>query len=341
MFSEGFAIEAVDHNDRRHAGAAVAARHGNTIGRGIENAGAIPDRIIDFAGCDILAFPAEGIADPIDEMEIALFVEHHQVAGPKPGIAFREHVTQNLLLGFGRIRVAVEAAAAFIGDADAPDRFAGFSASTGDAKPGRAANGAAAVRIDLHDRDGKTMRQHGRNPADGAGLAIHVEQGEITFGHSVKLEDLRDREARRKCLPDIAAQSVAAGKPQAVLCLGFATGCLQQIAAELADVLKHCALETHDVVPEIPRREFVHQHHRAACTEHAAGCDDAANRMIDRQAIVESIVDGRVHQAGEPTAPVQDAAMADVGGFRQTRCTGGVDQERTIVDRDLGSFGHR
>ena len=118
----------------------------DAIGGGIEHARAFADRIIDFAGRDVLALPAEGVADPVDEMEEALLVEPHQVAGAEPGVALGEHVAQDLLLGLGLVGIALETAAALIRRADAPDRFPGFIARADDAKTVVAAQRARRCR---------------------------------------------------------------------------------------------------------------------------------------------------------------------------------------------------
>ena len=73
----------------------------DAIGRGVEHALALADRVIDFAGRDILALPAEGVADPVDEMKEALLVEPHQIAGAEPGVALGEDVAQDFLFGLG------------------------------------------------------------------------------------------------------------------------------------------------------------------------------------------------------------------------------------------------
>src|SRR5262249_24853366 len=64
-----------------------------------------------LGGRHVLALPAEGVADAVDEVEEALLVLAHQVAGPDPGVALCEDVTQDSLLGFARTGVALEPAA--------------------------------------------------------------------------------------------------------------------------------------------------------------------------------------------------------------------------------------
>src|SRR6185437_4224821 len=158
----------------------------------IEDAAAIPDRIGDLACRNILALPAEGISDAIDEMEKAVVVDRHEIAGAKPGVALGEHVAQDLLLGFGGIGVAFETPAALIGFADAAERLADFVATARDAKAIRVAERKAAVRLRPPDGGGEAVRQEWRNPPDRARLALDIEQREIAFGGRIEFEDLRD-----------------------------------------------------------------------------------------------------------------------------------------------------
>ena len=76
---------------------------------------------------------------------------------------------------------------------------------------------------------------------------------------------------------------------------------LQEIAAELADILEQRAVPAHDVVPELACGKFVGQHHRAARAQHAAGRDDAADAVKDRQAIVQPVFgEAAVSPANQP-----------------------------------------
>src|SRR5262245_53179021 len=167
-------IEIVAHHDGGHAGATVRACDLDAIGRGVEHAFARPDRVVHFAGRDILALPAEGITDTIDKMEKALVVEPHQVAGAEPGIAFRDYVTQNLPLGLGFVGIALEAAAALISSADAADGFANLTTRTGDAQAIVVAQRNAGPGVDPDDRGRETMREQRRNAADRAHPALDI-----------------------------------------------------------------------------------------------------------------------------------------------------------------------
>jgi hypothetical protein len=122
-------------------------------------------------------------------MEEALVVDLHQIAGAEPGVAVGEDIAQDLLLGFAGLGIALEAAAAFIGNSNAADRFADLAARTGNAKPLRVAQGLAAVSIDRDDSGGKAMREQRRDAPDRARSALDVEEREIlmlaAFGRPV------------------------------------------------------------------------------------------------------------------------------------------------------------
>src|ERR1700674_4986168 len=159
MISEFFEIEAIVGHDRNHSRAAVGASNLDAVGGRIDNAPAVDDGFVHFGCRDVLAFPAESISDPVDEMEKAAFVELHQVAGSKPGIALAEHVAQDFLFGLGSVGVPLEAAPAVVGTSDPPDGFADFAAGASDTKTVGVANGRAKLRIDANDRRRKAMRQ--------------------------------------------------------------------------------------------------------------------------------------------------------------------------------------
>src|SRR5581483_11446358 len=97
--------------DCRHAGAAFAALDLDAVDVGVENAREAVDRLGHFGGRDVLAFPAEGVANTIHEIEIAVLIAPHQVAGAEPGIADLEDVAQDLGFALGGDRVALEAIA--------------------------------------------------------------------------------------------------------------------------------------------------------------------------------------------------------------------------------------
>src|SRR5262249_21757098 len=157
--------------------------------------------------------------------------ELHQVAGAEPGITVSENISQDLLLGLGLVGIALEAPTAFIRDADAANRLADLAARAGDTETIGIAQGQPAIGIDLDDARGKTVPEQWWDATDRARLALDVEQREIAFGRGVEFEDAGKRKACLEIFPDIAAQAVAAGEPQAVTILVFRRRRLQEIAA--------------------------------------------------------------------------------------------------------------
>ncbi len=154
------------------------------------------------------------------------------------------------------------------------------------------------------------MRQQRRNPADRARLALDIVQREIALGRRVELEYSGNRKARLKGLPDISAQTIAASEPKPMLTFVFGRRRFQKITAEFADILEQRAIPAHDILPEGARGEFVRQYDGCSRVQHAAWRDDAADAVMDRQAIIQPVFGGSVGQPGEPAAPVQDAAVA-------------------------------
>ena len=101
MRAQGREIDRIVGDDRRHAGAALVARHGDAVHGGVADAAEAADGFGDLRGRNVLALPAKSVADPVDEIEIAALVAPHQVAGAEPGVARREDVAQDLPLAVG------------------------------------------------------------------------------------------------------------------------------------------------------------------------------------------------------------------------------------------------
>ena len=176
------------------------------------------------------------------------------------------------------------------------------------------------------------MGEEGRNAADGADLAFDVVERDIAFGRRIEFQDARNGESLPEFLPDVGAQPVAAADAQAMRALARVFRRVDQIAGELADILQQRAVAVDDIVPEPLRGKFLTDQHRAAAHQHGAGGDHTADAVIQRQAIVHAVVGAGIHQAGEPKTPLQNPAMADIDGLRQSGRAGGVDQERAIRD---------
>ena len=111
-----------------------------------------------------------------------------------------------------------------------------------------------------------------------------------------------------------------------------------EIAAELADVLKDRAVPARDLAPETAGRERLGDHDRAAVDQRRGERGDAADAVAERQAIVHAVVGAHVGQAREPMAPGDDAMVADGGGLGQAGGAGGEDQQRAVGKRRRAPF---
>ncbi len=107
---------------------------------------------------------------------------------------------------------------------------------------------------------------------------------------------------------------------------------VDEIAAELADILEAGALPAHDVVPEIVRGEFLSDHNRATLHQQRAGREQPAGGVVERQAVVHAVARPRIHHAGEGVARQHHAVVVHVGRLRQAGRARGVDVERAILD---------
>jgi hypothetical protein len=254
----------------------------------------------------------------------------------------REHVVQNFLLGIFAVGIAFKAFAALRGIArNSPDRFAGLVHAAADAEAVRVARRPSGRRVELHQRQWKARGEEGRNAADRADLAFYIVERHIAFGRRVEFQDARNDKAVLKSLPDVGLQPVAAAKSQAMGAFVGMLGRVDQITAQLADILKDRAVAGEDLVPEVPHRKPVADQNRAAAHQQRAGRDHAADAVIERQAVMHPVVGRGVHEAGEPKTPLQQPPVADLRGFRQTGRAGGVDQERAVGDRHRAAFGQR
>src|SRR5204863_4317851 len=95
-------------DDGGHADPAVGAGDGHAVDVGLLDSGERAQRLRHFAGRDVLALPAEGVPDAIDEVEVALVVLAHEIAGANPEVPRLEHVAEGLLLGGLVARIPLE-----------------------------------------------------------------------------------------------------------------------------------------------------------------------------------------------------------------------------------------
>src|SRR5262249_24462370 len=291
-------------------------------------------------GRHVLALPSEGVTTPIDEVEVAVFVLPHQVARPKPGISALEDVAQPLPFGVPRARVALESAAHVRRVLEErANRFSDFVRRTGHAEAGIRAERFAGFEVELYQSRREPVREERWNTPDCSRFSLDVDQGHVAFGRGVELQNLRNLKAALEGVPHLGPQPVSATQSDVVLELGGLRLGMQEVPAELTDVLEQRALPANDVAPELARRELLADHHGAATGKDRACGEDAADAVVHRQAVVHSVARLLVHQTSEPIAPLHHPSVADVGGLWQPRRAGGVDKKRTIVDARLPALG--
>ena len=196
----------------------------------------------------------------------------------------------------------------------------------------------APFGVEARQRDRVARGEERRLTADRTDLAFDVVERQVAFGGGVKLENLRHAETLCEGGPHVGGKSIAEGKTQAMAPLVGRGRRGDEIAAELADVLKDRAVPARDVAPEPARRELFGDHHRAAVDQRRGERGDAADAVAERQAIVQAVVGAHVGKAGEPMAPGDDAMVADGGGLGQAGGAGGEDQQRAIGERRRAQF---
>ena len=99
-------------DDGRHPGRdAFGPRNRDSVDAGMQDAVESAKFLSHLRRSDILTLPAKRVADAVDEVEEALLVPAHQIAGPDPGISLGEDIAQDLFLGLARNGVALVSAA--------------------------------------------------------------------------------------------------------------------------------------------------------------------------------------------------------------------------------------
>src|SRR6267143_128470 len=326
-------VEARADHDRGHPGPTLRPGDGDAVDQRVGHAGTRGDRFGDLRGRHILALPPERVTDTVDEVEIAPRVPSHQVAGAEPGVARFEHAAENLFLRRLPAGVTLEAAAhARWILRDPADRLADFARTAANAESSRVTGGLVSLDIELHDRHRESMGEKRRNPADGAGLSLDVDQRDIAFGRRVELQDPWNAEAALEGVPHLEPQPIAAADPEPVLPLPRVRRAVHEVPTHLADVLEEGAIPLDDGVPEAARREALPEDNGPAGHQRRPGGHHAADAVVHRQAVVHPIAWARVHHTGEPIAPLHQPKMAHLRGFGQPGRARGIDVERRTVD---------
>ena len=252
---EGGGVELALHDQGGHAGLALVARDRHAVDDRLRHAGRLGQALLDLDGGDVLALPPEGVADAVDEVEIAFGVLAHQVAGAEPAVALLEDVRQDLLFRRGLVGVARKVVTHVL--ADQADGLAHRSQRRRTAQAVGAAHGLFGVQIELDQTDVDLALQQLGHPADGALLAVEVEQRNIAFRRAVEFQHAGNGESLLELGPDVGAQAVAEHQLQLVITLDLVGRAVDQITAQLADIDEHGRARTLHVGPEAGGRELL------------------------------------------------------------------------------------
>ncbi len=319
-----------------HAGAAAAARDLHAIDIDLEDPRHGSDHPGDLGGGDILALPAEGVPDPVHEIQIAEPVGAHQVPRPEPGIPGLEHVAENLALGRTGVGIALEPHLG-LGRVDPGDGFTDLALDTGDTAAGGFPDRTLRDRVEPDQGHIDGPLHIGRNPTDRMGPAIEVEQGEIALGRAVEFQDPGDGEPRLEPVPDVRPQPVADDQPEPVPTFVRMVRRIEQIAAELADILEQGGVEADTVAPEGAGRELAAQGDGPAHRQRDAGRTDPADRVIERQGRIDHIARCRSGGRGKGMHGQQHAQVGDPRSLRQAGRAAGIDQQDQVLGPDAGA----
>ena len=158
---------------------------------------------------------------------------------------------------------------------------------------------------------------------------VDVGDAVVGFGGSQSLADALDAEALLELAPDFRLQARSAHAPQRVLPVVRARRLVQQVAADLADVIPGRNAMTAHVLPELGGAEPASQHDRNAHVQGRRNDDHAAGAVIERQHVVEHVGAGQVQESRDHPAGVQEAQMTHQRGLGQPGGPGGED----VVER--------
>ena len=194
--------------------------------------------------------------------------------------------------------------------------------------------------VETHQRDRVAEREIWGDAADRADLAFDVVEPDVALGRGIELEDAQRSKSIQEGLPNVARKPVADRDPGTMRLLGRPDRGDKEIAAELAYVLEGRAFPSHDVGPEVARREALGDCDRTAKNQGRADCDNAAHAVVHWQAIVELIGRRQAGEAGKPVDPGNQSAMADLSRLRQTGGPGGEYPQGAIVEGHRAQFAN-
>ena len=101
----------------RHPRAPVGAGNRNSVDDRFRHARTGAQDARDFVRSDVLALPAKGVANAIDERIETVRIATHEVAGSHPRVSRLEDVAEDFLLGLDSFAIALEASAGIVADA--------------------------------------------------------------------------------------------------------------------------------------------------------------------------------------------------------------------------------
>ena len=304
------------------------------------DAGAVGERVGHLLGRHVLALPAEGVADAVDEVEVAVLVVAQQVAGAPEGVALLEDVAQDLLLGGLGRGVALEAAAADLRVIDdVPQPLPHFARLAQQVETLVVPRVGVALDVVAHQPEvGLLPVGH---PAAGADAVVHVDQRRVGLGGAPAFEDLHAAEALDPALPALRCQAGAHHAAQAVLAVVGAGRLVEKVAADLADVLADGDALLAHVLPELPRAELAAQRDGRAGAQRGGGHRGGGCAVVKGQAAVEHVVrrgpDGHLHHI----AGAEPAHVAVAGRLGQAGGAGGEDQQGRRLGGDGGPVAAR
>src|SRR5262249_14687874 len=152
--------------------------------------------------------------------------------------------------------------------------------------------------------------------ADRADLVLEVDERGVALGRAVELDDLRDREALLERRPDVRAQAVADRDSDVVVRVVGARRQVQQIAAELAEVLERGRAVAPDVAPELARAELPPERDRRARGQRRADDHHAAGTVVERERAVARVVGPKLERDRAAVAGQQELEVAEARGLR-------------------------
>ena len=236
-------------------------RHRNAVDVRLGDLRELADHVADLVGGDVLALPAERVAQAVDEVDAPVGVLALHVARAEPEVALFEDVLDHALVACGLVvEVALEHGVRG-GGVEFVEDFAGFAVAAGDGEAGGVAEDVFGDDVDLHaDFFGGVLEApEEAAAADGVcaeGPAVVVEGGAEAVGGGVELVDYGDVEAGAEGFPYVGAHAVAPGHGHDVGSFEGVGGGVDEVAAEFADVLDYGGFVGGDFRPESLVAEF-------------------------------------------------------------------------------------